>query len=774
MLERDTYELVCQVNGKLRDRVEAPAGADRAALEAARARRAQRPRPRRRPRDRQGHRRAGQARQRRRPPVTAPRLGVPIAVAGSGEADPPTLAAAEELGALLADAGFVVITGGLGGVMEAASRGARSKLGVTVGLLPGDDPADANGWVELALPTGLGETRNAAARPLRPRPRRGRPRLRHAVRDRLRAQVRAARRRPLLLGHRGRRARRRARARQPSESPRSFRRPSRLTRRRRAVRPWHVRALRSRHARARANVAARLRGARRGDRVLRPALAAPRRRRRARAPRAARAAAPVIERAPQPRTVVHVAGAVRRPGVYSFAAGARVRDALRRAGGAARSGDPNAINLAAKLADGQQVIVPRRAAPAACSSGGAARRSRWRRGAGRPATAGAPAAGPVSLSSATLEQLDSLDGVGPVTARKILERRAAGRARDRRRPRAGPRDRAEAARIAAPPARAVIAGAVARRCGCGCPRSPGHLLLLSAASGGLVGRPARRAGCALAAIADRASRTRRQRRAARLPAWPSLLACASFAQVRLDGARPARRRRRAAGRRAVTRRRRAARAAARRSRRLARDRRGRRRAPAAPRPRRQAALAGGSRASAPRGSLRPPGEHEAWLRPRHVALVLDARTRRARPARGAAASHGAVDASATAPRSDGRSGCRAPEAGLLRGMALGDDSALPTLGPRRAARRRARASRRGERAERRAAGAARERARRGRRRRASHAAARRPRADRSSTSRSPVAGPRSSAPPSWAARRSSRRSPRGRPRAGTRCCSPRP
>jgi uncharacterized protein (TIGR00725 family) len=90
-----------------------------------------------------------------------PRLGVPIAVAGSAEANPATLAAAEELGALLADAGFVVLTGGLGGVMEAASRGARSRLGVTVGILPGDEPAEANGWVELALPTGLGETRNA-------------------------------------------------------------------------------------------------------------------------------------------------------------------------------------------------------------------------------------------------------------------------------------------------------------------------------------------------------------------------------------------------------------------------------------------------------------------------------------------------------------------------------------------------------------------------------------------------------------------------------------
>ncbi len=87
--------------------------------------------------------------------------GLPVAVVGAAHADEATLAAAEELGAALAQAGFTVMTGGLGGVMEAASRGARSELGRTVGILPGTDPADANGWVELALATGLGEARNA-------------------------------------------------------------------------------------------------------------------------------------------------------------------------------------------------------------------------------------------------------------------------------------------------------------------------------------------------------------------------------------------------------------------------------------------------------------------------------------------------------------------------------------------------------------------------------------------------------------------------------------
>jgi hypothetical protein len=84
-----------------------------------------------------------------------------VAVAGPSEADPATLHVAEDLGAALAAAGCTVLTGGLGGAMEAASRGARSKLGHTIGMLPGSDPGEANGWVELAIPTGLGEGRNA-------------------------------------------------------------------------------------------------------------------------------------------------------------------------------------------------------------------------------------------------------------------------------------------------------------------------------------------------------------------------------------------------------------------------------------------------------------------------------------------------------------------------------------------------------------------------------------------------------------------------------------
>ena len=108
--------------------------------------------------------------------------------------------------------------------------------------------------------------------------------------------------------------------------------------------------------------------------------------------------------------VVDIVGAVRRPGLYRLAQGARIADAVARAGGATAKADVALINLAAPLADGEQVVVPKRGTAAL----GAA-------GAGSPA--GAPSAGPVHLSTATLEQLDSLPGIGPVTAQKILDYR---------------------------------------------------------------------------------------------------------------------------------------------------------------------------------------------------------------------------------------------------------------------------------------------------------------------------------------------------------------
>jgi competence protein ComEA len=104
---------------------------------------------------------------------------------------------------------------------------------------------------------------------------------------------------------------------------------------------------------------------------------------------------------------VDVVGAVRRPGLYRLAKGARVADAVTRAGGPTQAAELELLNLAALVADGEQVVVPRRGAPAVAPTGGSA----------------APS-GPVHLNSATLEQLDSLPGVGPVTAQKILDYRA--------------------------------------------------------------------------------------------------------------------------------------------------------------------------------------------------------------------------------------------------------------------------------------------------------------------------------------------------------------
>jgi competence protein ComEA len=107
--------------------------------------------------------------------------------------------------------------------------------------------------------------------------------------------------------------------------------------------------------------------------------------------------------------VVHVAGAVRQPGVYRLRPGARVSDALQRAGGARRRADLGAVNLAAELQDGRQVLVPLRA-----------------RGGGAAVAGAAPAPGvPLDLNTATVEQLDELDGIGPATAQQIVAYREA-------------------------------------------------------------------------------------------------------------------------------------------------------------------------------------------------------------------------------------------------------------------------------------------------------------------------------------------------------------
>ena len=125
-------------------------------------------------------------------------------------------------------------------------------------------------------------------------------------------------------------------------------------------------------------------------------------------------AAGELEAAPPARLVVHVVGAVRRPGLYRLDHGSRIADAVRRAGGATRRADLSLVNLAAQVSDGTQVVVPARAAIESGPGGGGGD------GDGETATA---AAGPVHLNTATLEQLDSLPGIGPVTAQKIIDYR---------------------------------------------------------------------------------------------------------------------------------------------------------------------------------------------------------------------------------------------------------------------------------------------------------------------------------------------------------------
>ena len=83
-----------------------------------------------------------------------------VAVAGSGETIPELEGMAEEVGAELARLGAVVVCGGLGGIMEGACRGARSAGGTTIGILPGTDRRAANPYVDVAIPTGMGELRN--------------------------------------------------------------------------------------------------------------------------------------------------------------------------------------------------------------------------------------------------------------------------------------------------------------------------------------------------------------------------------------------------------------------------------------------------------------------------------------------------------------------------------------------------------------------------------------------------------------------------------------
>jgi competence protein ComEA len=111
------------------------------------------------------------------------------------------------------------------------------------------------------------------------------------------------------------------------------------------------------------------------------------------------------------KLLVHVVGAVAAPGLYELPEGSRVADALARAGGPTSKADLETVNLASPVADGLQVVVPRRQ-PQGAAGGGAA-------GAAGPAAT----KGPVHLNSATVEELDTLPGIGPVTAEKIVAHR---------------------------------------------------------------------------------------------------------------------------------------------------------------------------------------------------------------------------------------------------------------------------------------------------------------------------------------------------------------
>jgi competence protein ComEA len=116
--------------------------------------------------------------------------------------------------------------------------------------------------------------------------------------------------------------------------------------------------------------------------------------------------------APARELWVDVAGAVRRPGLYKVPAGSRVAAALEQAGGVSRRGDQTGVNLAAPLHDGQQVIVPPRGSVGALAGGGPS-----------AAAAGTGGAGPISLGQASQAQLETLDGIGPALAGRIIQYR---------------------------------------------------------------------------------------------------------------------------------------------------------------------------------------------------------------------------------------------------------------------------------------------------------------------------------------------------------------
>jgi competence protein ComEA len=120
---------------------------------------------------------------------------------------------------------------------------------------------------------------------------------------------------------------------------------------------------------------------------------------------------------PGPDVVVYVCGAVRSAGVVRLPAGARVTDALELAGGPTERAELAAVNLAAQVADGQQIFVPERGAAVAAAPSSS--------GSSASGALGAAPAAIININTASLEELDSLDGVGPSTAQKIIDYRTA-------------------------------------------------------------------------------------------------------------------------------------------------------------------------------------------------------------------------------------------------------------------------------------------------------------------------------------------------------------